>query len=249
MLIEYEGTNYSGFQIQNDVPTIQGEIERAIKKVTGEEVRLKGAGRTDAGVHARGQVAAFDTEARLLPMTIVKALNHYLPLDIAIRNAGFVRTEFDPRRDAVSREYRYTVYNHPARSPLSRTWAFNVLKQLNIDTMNAACEILIGERDFAPFTNAEGAGRNTIRTVSKAEFRRYGELVFFEMKARAFLYQQVRRSVGSLLRVGLGKMDIEEFHEIARSGEIGKAKQVAPPHGLCLMKVNYSDIGFDHENL
>ena len=249
MLIEYEGTRYHGFQIQNDVPTIQGEVEKAIQKVTGEKIRLHGAGRTDAGVHAREQVAAFEIESTLSAKTFVKALNSYLSPDIAIRNAYNVNRSFDPRRDAVSREYRYTINNSSVRSPFSRKWAYSVLKKLNIDHMNAASEILIGEHDFVPFTNNEGATKNTVRKVTTAEFWGEDEFIYFGMVASAFLPQQVRRTVGSILQVGLGKMGVSEFYKVARSGEIGKAKPVAPPHGLCLMKVNYSDIGFNHENI
>lgn len=231
------------------MPTIQGEIEKALTKVTGEELRLKGSGRTDAGVHAKGQVAAFETESAFTPTTFVKALNSHLPPDIAIKKACVVKTSFDPRKDADSREYRYTINNSTVRSPISRKWAYSVLKKLNIDTMNVASEILLGEHDLAPFTNNEGATKNTIRTVTKAEFKREDEFVYFDMISKAFLPQQVRRTVGILLEVGLGKMEVSEFFEIARSGEIGKAKLVVPPHGLCLMKVNYSDIGLSHENI
>ena len=231
------------------MPTIQGEVEKAIRKVTGETIRLYGSGRTDAGVHARGQVAAFETESTLSAETFVKALNSYLSPDIAIKDACVVKTSFDPRRDAVSREYRYTINNSTVRSPISRRWAYSVLKKLNIENMNAASEILLGEHDLAPFTNSEGVAKNTVRTVTKAEFQRENEFVYFDMIARAFLPQQVRRTVGSLLEVGLGKMEVNKFFGIARSGEIGRAKLVAPPHGLCLMKVNYSDIGFSYENI
>lgn len=231
------------------MPTIQGEVEEAIQKVTGEKIRLHGAGRTDAGVHAREQVAAFETESTLSTKTFVKALNSYLSPDIAIRNAYNVNTSFDPRRDAVSREYRYTINNSPVRSPFSRKWAYSVPKKLNIDSMNAASEILVGEHNFVPFTNNEGATKNTVRKVTTAEFWVEDNFIYFDIIASAFLPQQVRRTVGSILQVGSGKIEVSEFLKLARSGEIGKAKLVAPPHGLCLMKVNYSDIGFRHENI
>jgi len=249
LLIEYEGTRYHGFQIQKDVPTIQGEVEKAIQKVTGEMIRLYGAGRTDAGVHAKGQVAAFETESTLSAEIFVKALNSYLSPDIAIKDACIVKASFDPRRDAVSREYRYTINNSTVRSPISRKWAYSVLKKLNIENMNAASEILLGEHDLAPFTNKEGATKNTVRMVTKAEFEQENEFLYFDMVSRAFLPQQVRRTVGSLLEVGSGKLEVSEFFEIACSGEIGRAKPVVPPHGLCLIKVNYSDIGFSYENI
>ena len=253
LLIEYEGTKYHGFQIQNNVPTIQGKLERAIFKVTGEAVRLRGAGRTDAGVHARGQVATFETnsDASLLPpLTLVRALNFHLPPDISIRDACNVEANFDARRDALSREYRYSILNNPVHSPRYRQWAYLVARKLDAEAMSKACDILLGQHDFAPFTNKEGGAKNTVRTVFRAEVRKEGDFIFFDMVANAFLPQQVRRTVGSLIRIGLGDMEVSEFYKMASSGMIGAAKIVAPPHGLCLMKVNYSNIRFaNYENI
>lgn len=244
LLIEYEGTRYHGFQWQNDVPTIQGELEKAILKVTGETVRLRGAGRTDAGVHARGQVATFETASALSPQTFVRALNFYLPADIAIKDACQVEANFDARKDALSREYRYAILNSLVLLPLSRSWAYFVPKQLDTDAMGKACQALLGEHNFAPFTNNEGGAKNTTRTVFKAKVRKENDFIFLDMVANAFLPQQVRRTAGSLVKVGSGDMQVEEFYEMANSGGIGMAKPVAPPHGLCLVKVNYPDIGF-----
>jgi len=250
LLIEYEGTSYHGFQIQNNVPTIQGELERAIFKVTGERVRIRGAGRTDAGVHAWGQVATFETASALPPPTLMRALNFYLPPDISVRDACSVGVSFDVRRDALSREYRYTILNDSVRSPRHRRWAYLVTGRLDAEAMSEACEILLGQHDFAPFTNNEGGAKNTMRTVFKAEVRREGHLMFFDMVASAFLPQQVRRTAGSLVKIGSGCMQVDEFCEMAGSGLIGAAKPVAPPHALCLMRVHYSDIGFtDYENI
>ena len=241
MLIEYEGTRYHGFQIQNDVHTIQGELEDALLKTTGEKIRLHGAGRTDAGVHAKRQVAAFETESELPPETYVKALNFYLPLDIAIKDALEAKDTFDPRRDAISREYRYTIFNSSTRSPLVSRLAYRATGKLDCELMNQGCKSLMGEHDFSAFTNSEGKAKNTTRRVFEAQIQRRGNFVLFDIVANAFLPQQVRRTVGSLIEVGTGKLDPEEFHQIVRSGKIEKAMQVAPPHGLCLIKVNYSN--------
>ncbi len=250
LLIEYEGTRYHGFQIQNNVPTIQRELERAIFKVTGEAVRLRGAGRTDAGVHARGQVATFEAISALPRQTLVRALNFYLPPDISVRDACNVEKRFDARRDAISREYRYSILSNSVHSPQYRRWAYLVTGKLDAEAMNKACDILLGQHDFAPFTNNEGGANNTVRTVFRAEVRKEGDFVFFDMVANAFLPQQVRRTVGSLIRIGSGAMEVGKFCEMAASGMIGAAKIVAPPHGLCLMKVNYSDVGFvNYENI
>lgn len=232
------------------MPTIQGELEWAILKVTGEAVRLRGAGRTDAGVHAGGQVATFETASAVPPLTFVRALNFYLPPDISVRDACNVGVSFDARRDAISREYRYSILNNSVHSPRYRRWAYLVRGKLDAEAMSKACDILLGQHDFAPFTNNEGGAKNTVRTVFRAEVRKEGDFMFFDMGANAFLPQQVRRTVGSLVRIGSGDMEVGEFWEMATSGLIGAAKIVAPPHGLCLMRVNYSDVGFaNYENI
>lgn len=210
---------------------------------------MQGAGRTDAGVHARGQVAAFTTESDLMPETFVKAMNSYLPPDVAVKDACYVDIDFDPRRDASSREYRYTILNSQVRSPASRRWAYTVPKKLNIEAMKNACSLLEGEHDFSPFTNNEGGLKNTIRSAHRVEVSRRGNFILFEMEAKAFLPQQVRRTAGLLIEVGTGEKDLAEFREIAFSGEIGKARKVVPPHGLCLTKVNYFNIRFNDEDI
>ncbi len=243
------GSKYHGFQIQKDVPTIQGELEKAITIITGKASRVHGAGRTDAGVHARGQVAAFETESTLSPVNFGKALNFYLDEDISIREACQTEANFDPRRDAKSREYKYTILNSATRSPLNNEYSYHVTRKLDIDRMNEAAELLQGEHDFVSFTNQEGSTKNTIRNVYSTKVKREGEFVWFDIVANAFLPQQVRRIAGSLIKVGIGDMDITEFKQMAASGKTGAAREVAPPHGLCLMKVNYSKIGFEYENL
>lgn len=231
------------------MPTIQGELEGAVCKVTGERVRVKGAGRTDTGVHARGQVAAFECSFKWSSEALLRALNFYLPGDISVKDVCETEARFDPRRSAVSREYRYTILNSPARSPILSRWTVLVKGQLDTEAMARASEALIGEHDFAPFTNREGSTKGTVRRVLKSGVRRRGKLIFVDIEANAFLPQQVRRVVGSLVRVGSGQMGVEEFCEVAASGEVGKARFVAPARGLCLMKVNYSEIGFSYENI
>lgn len=213
-------------------------------------MRIYGAGRTDAGVHAKGQVAVFESSSTLSPSTFIKALNFYLPPDIAIKDACEVRTDFDPRRNALSREYRYVILNSFARSPLSHRWAYLVHKKLDIEAMDRASRILEGEHDFASFTGGEGRLQNTVRTVLKANVHKASEFIFFDITANAFLPQQVRRMVSCLIDIGSGKMSIEEFHNMLNFGNIGEVRMVAPAHGLCLMKVNYRDLRFaNHEDI
>ncbi len=239
LLIEYEGTRYHGFQIQNQVPTVQGEIEKAIWKVTGERIRIQAAGRTDAGVHAKGQVVAFETSSKLPPATFVKALNFYLPEDIAVKDACQVEKNFNPRRDALSREYCYTILNSPTPSPLCRNQVYFVSRPLDVEQMNKACQLLVGKHDFAPFTEAKA--KNTRRQVFSAEAKKEGDFIFIRMVANSFLRQQVRRIVGCLIKLGSGKLSLEEFKEIASSGKPGLAELAVPSQGLCLVKVNYPE--------
>lgn len=227
------------------MPTIQGEIEKAVQNVTGQAVRIHGAGRTDAGVHAAGQVATLSTESGLSPLRLAKAINFYLPSDIVIKDACAVDDNFDARRDALSREYRYTILNSPVRQPLYRRYSYLVSRKLNLEAMSKACQFLIGTHDFASFTNKEGGQKNTIRTISSAEmYRREDELLIFDISAKSFLPHQVRRTVGYLVKIGLGEMEIDSLQKLILSAEIGTAGPTAPAHGLCLQSVTYSDIGF-----
>ena len=239
LVIEYEGARYHGFQYQVGVPTIQGEVERALAKVTGERIRIAGAGRTDAGVHAKGQVISFSTFSNLHPQTLVRALNFYLWPDIAVKAVNMVESDFNARRDALSREYRYRILNGPAPSPLQGRYAYFVPAALDVDAMNRVCQCLVGSHDFASFTGA--MGRRTVRQVYKAEVSREEESVCFDMVANSFMPKQVRSTVGCLIRAGLGKLTAEEFQEILQAKRAGLAAPVVPPHGLCLMKVNYPE--------
>jgi len=244
LIVEYDGTRYYGFQIQDRLPTIQEEIEKAIYKIAGERIRIAYASRTDAGVHARGQVVAFRTRSSLSPFTWVKALNYYLPQDIAVREAWPVSEDFDARRAAVSREYRYLITNRPTRSPLEGGYAYHVTHPLDVEAMRRACQVLVGEHDFAPFAGpVEGKASNTVRTLYRAEISRHGDIVQLDMEANSFLPQQVRRTVGALVRVGTGKMGVEAFWEMAQSKVRGIVGPNAPPHGLCLTRVNYTNLG------
>lgn len=243
LIVEYDGTRYHGFQAQVGVPTIQGAIESALTKVTGEGIRIVGAGRTDAGVHARGQVISFKCASRLSLQTLIRALNFYLSSDIAVKAGNIVEGSFSARRDAISREYRYTILNSPTPSPLQRDYTYFVPVSLDTNAMNEACQALLGRQDFASFTGPM-RGKRTERSVSKAEVSREGESVVFDMVADAFLPKQVRSTVGSLVRVGLGKLTVEEFKEIIQEKRPGLAAPVAPAHGLCLMKVNYPEHKF-----
>jgi tRNA pseudouridine38-40 synthase len=241
LIIEYDGTNYHGSQLQANAPTIQGEIEKALKKLTGERTRIKTASRTDAGVHAAGQVVCFDTTAALPLKSFIDGLNHYLPADIAAQRAYKTTEAFDVRRRAVSREYRYAILNSPARSPLRQRHSYRVNGDLDTAAMQAACRELIGRHDFASFVSSEQTARQkrTVRDVFKAEINRDGDMIYFDITANSFLPHQVRNIVGPLIRVGQGKMTVDEFKGIIKSAKAGLAGPTAPAQGLCLVRVNY----------
>lgn len=240
LVVEYDGTGYHGFQMQVGEPTIQGEIEQALKKLTGEKIGIVGAGRTDAGVHAKGQVVSFSCSSNLSLQTIIRALNFHLPSDIAVKAGSEVDNNFSARRDALSREYRYTILNSATPSPLRRKYSYHLPLALDVDAMNEACRFLLGIQDLASFTGPM-RGKRTVRRVLKAEVSRERELVFFDMVADSFLPKQVRSTAGCLVRVGLGKLKVEEFKGILEARKPGVAAPVAPALGLCLVKVNYPE--------
>ena len=241
LIVEYDGRNYYGFQWQPKLPTIQSELERAIRKLTGESSRVLAASRTDTGVHALGQVVSFRTKSALSPQTFVKALNYYLPRDIAVKGACKVDMDFNVRSDAMSREYEYYILNSSTRSPLFEGFAYFVPKKLNIRAMNKACKFLEGKHDFASFATALGKLRSTVRTVYEAGVAKEDDLVTYHMTGDSFLPHQVRNTMGLLIRIGLGKVGLEEFQQIMEARRLGLAGPTAPAYGLCLTKVNYPD--------
>jgi len=240
LIMEYNGTHYHGFQLQTKLPTIQGELEKAIWKLTGERHRAMAASRTDAGVHAKGQVVSFRTGSSLPPQTFINGLNYYLPRDIAVKAAYRVDDSFSVRRDAFSREYSYYILNSPSRSPLWEGFSYLVSNHLDIEAMNRACQVLVNEHDFASFATCIGVGtKSTVRHVYRAKLEKDGDLTIFNIVANSFLPHQVRNSVGALIRVGLGKMTIDEFGHLLKAKQPGLAGPTAPACGLYLMRVDY----------
>jgi tRNA pseudouridine38-40 synthase len=239
LIVEYDGTNYHGSQWQANAKTIQGEMEKALQKLTGERTRVKAASRTDAGVHARGQVFSFKTGAALPLKAFVEGLNYYLPQDIAVKEAHRVDDAFDARRGAISREYKYYILNNATRSPIREGFSYRVTGNLDIGAMNRACQALVGKHDFASFVTSTDIRKSTVRQVHKAAIEQDGDMVVLDMVANSFLPHQVRNTVGSLIRVGQGKMTVDEFYGILEARQPGRAGPTAPACGLCLMRVNY----------
>ena len=246
LVIEYDGTGFAGFQRQADAPSIQEEIENAIQSLTGARPTVRGAGRTDAGVHALAQVAAFDTESALPIERITPGLNHYLGEQIAVRAAYDVAPSFDPRRHAESRVYRYRLLNSGSPSPLRRNATQRIAGRLDETAMRLAAASLIGEHDFRAFSGRQPQGKTFVRRMLQATTLRHGDEIAVELEANAFLPQQVRRTVGALVDVGLGRMTVQAFEQMIENGAQGAAETVLPARGLTLQEVRYA--GFPPEN-
>lgn len=239
LLIEYDGTQYYGFQWQVGLPTIQSELEQAIRQFCGQSSRVMAASRTDTGVHAQGQVVSFWAKSTLDTMTLVRALNYYLPGDIAVKAAYRAGDDFNVRRDALSREYHYYILNSDTRSPFSRRFALFMPKMLDIQAMNEACQFIQGEHDFVSFASSLDGKKSTLRNVYEAGIEKKGDFTVFRIVANSFLPHQVRSTVGLLIRLGLGKIGIEDFRDIMEARSLGLAGPLSPACGLCLKKVNY----------
>jgi tRNA pseudouridine38-40 synthase len=239
LIIQYDGRCYCGFQWQKGQPTVQATLEAAIYKITNEYKRVIAASRTDAGVHAKCQVVSFWSNSQLPPHTLVRALNYYLPRDIAVKTAARIEMDFDVRKDAISREYEYRIYCSRTRSPLNSHYAYHVPYELDIDKMNQACQLLIGEQDFASFAASTCLSRTTVKKIFVAGFEKYGETVIFHIVANSFLTHQVRNTVGFLIKLGIGKKSIDELKQKMIIKKFGAVGLTAPAYGLCLIKINY----------
>ena len=230
-VVAYDGTDYHGFQRQgpNFEPTIQGKFEETLARINQASSVLT-AGRTDAGVHATGQVIAFDVNWQHSLMDMQRALNAVLPDDIAVLELEQALDHFHPRFDAVSREYRYSIYQSTIRQPLVRRYALRVSQQLDVPLMQRAVAQLIGKHDFAAFGQPT-AGEATTRNMLRAEVAASGQHISIELQANGFLYRMVRRIVGTLLNVGRGEMSIEEFADALATADPKRAGPAVPPNG------------------
>jgi tRNA pseudouridine38-40 synthase len=240
LLIEYDGTNYQGWQVQPKGPTIQGILEEKLGLLTGESVQLFGSGRTDSGVHALGQVAHFKTQSRMDIRTIQRALNSLLPHDIVIQKVEDVDEGFHARKHSKSKVYEYRILNRNLRSAFHRGYVWYIPQKLNLIEMKKATQSLVGEHDFSSFRSVGTATRTAVRRVSRAEWKRGRDgLIRFEIEANGFLKQMVRAIIGTLVEVGKGKMKAVEFRKILDSKDRKEAGPTAPAQGLFLKEVKY----------
>lgn len=242
-VIEYDGTDYIGFQRQapEQGQTIQGELEMGLARINrGEAVTVWGAGRTDTGVHASGQVIAFNLEWRHGPETLLRAFNAHLPRTIAARSLAECEQSFHPRYSAKGRRYRYSLYQSPIRSPLRGRFAWQVWPGWDVEAVVRASGYLLGRQNFAAFGSAPDEGGHTVRKITEARWEGYagGDLNFY-IAADAFLFRMVRSIVGTLKKVGTGDLSPDDFGAIVESGDRSRGANIAPPHGLCLIEVMY----------
>lgn len=239
--VSYDGTDFAGSQLQPGVRTVQRELESACGRLFGEATRVAMAGRTDAGVHAVGQVGAFTAATRLDAPTIGRALNAHLPEDVSVRDVREVPPDFDPRRWARRRRYRYTIVNSRSRLPLWRRTAWHVEPQLDLSAMQSLAEALVGRRDFIACSGPLEPGRSSERTVFEACWSDQGCLLRFDIEADAFLPNMVRRLVGALVRVGTGSATKGEIAGLLEQARVASIGPVAPPQGLSLDRVTYDE--------
>jgi tRNA pseudouridine38-40 synthase len=240
LIIEYDGTAYHGWQRQAADRTVQGAIEAALHTMTGEKIVLIGSGRTDAGVHALGQVANFTCQADLVPQAFHAGLNSLLDKDIVIHACDRVPESFHARYDARAKTYRYAILNRPLPQAMGRQYAWHIRKPLNLDAMRQASQHIIGPHDFKAFEGTGSPRSHTVRSVLRAKWHHRGSnRLEFEIEADGFLRYMVRNLVGTFVDVGLEKKGVTDFLTILRSRDRGQASATAPPHGLCLIAVKY----------
>lgn len=239
LIISYDGTHYAGWQFQKNAISIQEVLESALKKITGCVVKLKAAGRTDSGVHARHQVANFHTKSKIPLKRIKDALNSALPEDMLINSVEGVSQKFDSQRCAKLKHYRYTVTTSHFVDPFIRHFVTRFSYPLNINSMGRAAASLAGRHDFKAFQAAGSKEKNTVRTIKKIRIEKKGNLVYIDMWADGFLYNMARTISGTLLEIGRGKLPESRIAEILKKKTRALAGPTAPAKGLCLMKVEY----------
>jgi len=240
LTIEYDGAPFAGWQIQADRPSVQGVLTAAVEALTGETVLVQGAGRTDAGVHARGQVAHVDLARDWDDDTVRDALNaHLRPHPVAILAAEHVAADFNARTSAIKRHYLYRIVNRRADLTLDAGHAWRVPRPLDADAMHAAAQRLVGKHDFTTFRSTECQAKSPLKTLDRLDVERDGDTINVRASARSFLHSQVRSMVGSLVHVGEGRWSADDLARALDARDRTACGQVAPPDGLYLMRVDY----------
>ncbi|HEY8463897.1 MAG TPA: tRNA pseudouridine(38-40) synthase TruA [Bacillota bacterium] len=240
LTIAYEGTHFAGFQKQaGNLRTVQAVLEQAVRQISGETVKLIGAGRTDSGVHARGQVVNFRSQSRLAAGQWLKALNAVLPEDLVVTDIVEVAPDFHARYSARSKTYSYRIYNAPLRPVFNRNFVYFYRQELDWEKMQKAARLLVGRYDFRSFQAAGSAVKSTVRTVNFCCLNKSGPELLVMINADGFLYHMVRNIVGTLILVGNGKMAVSQFEQVRDQRDRSYAGPTAPARGLCLEEVIY----------
>ena len=245
LVLAYDGTDFHGWQRQAGVRSVQQDMEDVLRRVLRHPLSVAGASRTDAGVHARGQVARVVTSAPIPVDNLQRALGHHLPADIALIHASVAAPKFHPARDALGKLYRYRIFNAPQRpvAEFSGRYAWHMWHPLDLDRLRAAAAELVGTHDFAAFASQGSPRASTVRTVSRIGVRRCVHQVLIDVEGGGFLYNQVRNMVGTLVEVGRGHWAPERMREILAGQDRRQAGPTAPAHGLCLQWVRYAGLG------
>lgn len=242
LIVQYDGTGLAGFQAQPAQRTIQGELERHLGKICGHAIRVIGAGRTDAGVHALGQVVNFQTHGTVPTDRIPVALNSLLSRQIAVTAAEEVASSFHAQYDARGKAYRYSMLNRPCRSPFLDRFAWHVPKPLDMAGMQAGAEYLVGRHDFTSFCAAKAEAADRRRELLAADWAKSGDVLGLTLVANGFLHNMARIIVGTLVEVGLGRRSAEAVRTALKARERAAAGRTAPPYGLCLLRVIYDEV-------
>lgn len=239
LIIEYDGASYHGWQIQSGLLTIEGELEKALKTILQEKVKLISASRTDAGVHAREQVANFKTKSSISTIRLMAGLNSVLPPTIAIKSCVRVKSSFDARHSAKQKLYRYTILNSSSPSPLLRNYVYFYPYHLDLERMKEGAKMLTGRHNFSSFCASAETREKQICHLLNLQIKKRGHLIYIDIEADYFLYHMARIISGTLLDVGRGKISPTELQKILLAHDRRRAGPTLPPHGLCLMKVKY----------
>ncbi|MDE5967329.1 MAG: tRNA pseudouridine(38-40) synthase TruA [Lachnospiraceae bacterium] len=240
LIISYDGTNYCGWQIQNNGITVEQVINEKLSELLGEKILVIGASRTDSGVHALGNVAVFDTETRIPPEKISFALNQRLPEDIRIQDSCEVAPDFHPRYCDTRKTYEYRILNRTFEDPTTRLYTHFCYFKLNVDAMKKAAQYLVGEHDFVSFCSARGQALTTVRTLYSLDVDKQGDIITIRVNGNGFLYNMVRIIVGTLLKVGMGVYPPEHVKEILEARDRSKAGPKVPAKGLTLVEIEYT---------
>ena len=241
LVVAYDGTRYCGWQIQDNGVTIEEMLNRALTKLTGEEIRVTGASRTDSGVHAKGNIAVFDTETRIPPEKICYAVNQYLPEDIVVQSSEEAPPFYHPRKCNSLKTYEYRILNRRFPDPVGRFYSYYVHWPLDADKMAEAVSYLKGEHDFAAFCSAGSQAEDTVRKIYEASVKRDGDLIMIRLTGDGFLYNMVRIIVGTLMEAGRGLWEPAHMKEILNGRDRTRAGTKAPAKGLTLVSIRHLD--------